>query len=282
MNVKFNTNSLGLNIQNKNNNKFKQQTFTGNSLKSSADVANEVMKESTLFAPFRKFYGKFTDGIARHFTSKIVNSKPIIGLASKFRGTNDLFKHCMAIESLLTSGLYMQRTLTNDKMDKDRKKTLAVNQGLTFVLSTLGAYTLDNYLKGWWSGLTEKFAGYQLNDSAFVANFHEHINKIKEANNKLIEAAKGTSDKPLLKELTSLEDFVKMHPVYASLGTEEAKALIAKIKGMPLLRQMIVFGFVYRYFVPVAVTKPANILCEKYLAHKKAKDAEKAEIKNKA
>ena len=44
---------------------------------------------------------------------------------------------------------------------------------------------------------------------------------------------------------------------------------------MSPLRTMIVFGFVYRYFVPVVVTKPANILCEKYLAHKKAKTENK-------
>lgn len=37
------------------------------------------------------------------------------------------------------------------------------------------------------------------------------------------------------------------------------------------LKSIIVFGFVYRYFVPVAVTKPANKLCEMYLKHKKEK-----------
>ena len=35
---------------------------------------------------------------------------------------------------------------------------------------------------------------------------------------------------------------------------------------------------VYRFIVPVAVTKPANILCDKYLAHKKAKAAEKNNV----
>ena len=52
---------------------------------------------------------------------------------------------------------------------------------------------------------------------------------------------------------------------------KEAKAFMGKIKGMGLLRSMTVFALVYRYIVPVAVTKPANIFCEKYLAHKKAK-----------
>lgn len=84
-----------------------------------------------------------------------------------------------------------------------------------------------------------------------------------------MDAAKGTSEKPLLKKTAKLEDFVKTHPAYKALGEGEAKSLINKIKGMGVLRTMIVFGFVYRYFVPVVVTKPANWLCEKYLANKK-------------
>lgn len=271
MNVTFNTNSFAKNTQNYNHNKLKQQSFTGNPLQSGADVANEMMKDSNLFAPFLKMYDKFTDGIAKHFTSKIVNSKPIMGLASKFKNSDNLFQHCLTIGSVITSGLYMQKTLTNDKLDKDRKKTLAVNQGLTFAVSTFGAYGLDKYVKGWWSKLTERFAGHLLNDNKFVENFHKHNDAIKEANKKLLDAAKGTSEKPLLKKTAKLEDFVKTHPAYKALGEGEAKSLINKIKGMGVLRTMIVFGFVYRYFVPVVVTKPANWLCEKYLANKKAK-----------
>lgn len=271
MNLTLNTNSPVRNAQNYNQNRLKQQTFTGNPLQNGADVANEMMKDSNLFAPFLKMYDKFTDGIAKHFTSKIVNSKPIVGLASKFKDSDNLFQHCLTIGSVITSGLYMQKTLTNDKLDKDRKKTLAVNQGLTFVVSTFGAYGLDKYVKGWWSKLTEKFAGHLLNDNKFVENFYKHNDAIKEANKKLADAAKGTSEKPLLKKTAKLEDYVKMHPGYKALSEADAKSLISKIKGMGVLRTMIVFGFVYRYFVPVVVTKPSNWLCEKYLANKKAK-----------
>jgi hypothetical protein len=52
------------------------------------------------------------------------------------------------------------------------------------------------------------------------------------------------------------------------LSTKEADILLKKVKGMSPLRTMIVFGFVYRYFVPVAVTKPANKLCDIYLQKK--------------
>lgn len=275
MNVQFNTNTLNTNVRNYNQNKLKQTSFTANPVQTGADVATEMMKDSNLFAPFLKAYDKFTDGIAKHVTSRFVNSKPIIGLASKFKDSNNLFQHCLTVGSVITSGLYMEKTLTNDKLDKDRKKTLAVNQGLTFIVSTIGAYSLDKYVKGWWSKLTEKFAGHLLNDNKFVENFHDYNNKIKESNKQLLEAAKGKSEKPLLKKTMALEDYVKSHPTYKALNEADGKALISKIKGMGVLRTMIVFGFVYRYFVPVVVTKPANILCEKYLAHKKAKTENK-------
>lgn len=277
MNVQFNTNLLNTNAQkyNKNQNNLKQTTFTANPIQNGADVATEMMKDSNLFAPLLKAYDKFTDGIAKHVTSKFINSKPIIGLASKFRNSDNLFQHCLTVGSVITSGLYMEKTLTNDKLDKDRKKTLAVNQGLTFLVSTIGAYSLDKYVKGWWSKLTEKFAGHLLNDNKFVENFHDYNNKIKISNEQLLEAAKGKSEKPLLKKTMKLEDYVKIHPTYTALNEADGKALISKIKGMGVLRTMIVFGFVYRYFVPVVVTKPANILCEKYLAHKRAKTENK-------
>ncbi|MBQ1612129.1 MAG: hypothetical protein II085_01510, partial [Alphaproteobacteria bacterium] len=46
-------------------------------------------------------------------------------------------------------------------------------------------------------------------------------------------------------------------------------------KGFGALRPILVFGFIYRFLVPLAVVKPTNYLCEKYLANKKAKEAAK-------
>ncbi len=277
MNVTLNTASLNKNnINNKNNTKqFKQQSFTSNPILKSPDIAAEVMKESSLFDPLLKVYDSFTDGIAKHFTSKVVNSKPIIGLASMLKNSDNLFQHCLTIGSAITSGLYMQKTLTNDKLDKDRKKTLALNQGLTLAVSTAGAYGLDKYIKNWWGKLTERFTANLLGDNHFVDNFHECNKAIAEENNKLIATAKDSKKTPLLKEAKKLEEFVKEHNNYKALNEKEAKELIGKIKGMSVLRTMIVFGFVYRFFVPVVVTKPSNILCEKYLAYKKAKDEQK-------
>ena len=131
-------------------------------------------------------------------------------------------------------------------------------------------------MKNWWENVTARYAGYQLGDEKFAENFKNSNIKIAEENKAIKAAAKKKGVKPELKSLLKVEKEVKKHDYYKSLEAiggdmKEAKAFMGKIKGMGMLRSMIVFALVYRYIVPVAVTKPANILCEKYLAHKKAK-----------
>ena len=72
-------------------------------------------------------------------------------------------------------------------MEKDRKQTLAVNQGLTLIVSTIGAYALDGYMKNWWDNVTARFAGHLLDDKDFYNNFIKQKNAVKEANKKLLK-----------------------------------------------------------------------------------------------
>jgi hypothetical protein len=281
MNVTLNTNTFNNNRYYNQKNNAAKQNFTANPSARAVDAAEEVLKkaaseESSLFKPFLDFYDKCTDKIAEKFTSKVIDSKPTFWIADKLKNSDNLFQHCLTTGSIITSGLYMQKTLTNDKLDKDRKRTLAVNQGLTFVVSTIGAYTLDKSLKNWWENVTAKYAGFQLGDEKFAENFKNANIKIAEENKAIKAAAKKKGIKPELKSLLKVEKEVRKHDYYKSLEAiggdmKEAKAFMGKIKGMGMLRSMIVFALVYRYIVPVAVTKPANIFCEKYLAHKKAK-----------
>ncbi len=246
-----------------NNNNYRQQRPA---FKGAEQVAKSATESSKLFAPLEKAYDGFTDKIAEHVTSRFVNFGPLNTLADKLKNTDNLFQHCMTVGSVITSGLYMQRTLANKDLDKDRKNTLAVNQGLTLVVSTAGAYALDKYIKGWWDNVTAKFAGHLLNDKDFYTKFKQEKDAVIQENKKL----KGT--KAELKSMPKVDKLVKKHSYYNSLGAKDADILLKKVKGMSPLRTMIVFGFVYRYFVPVAVTKPANKLCDMYLQKKKAKE----------
>ncbi len=323
MNVTLNSfNSYNqYNNQNRQCCKPKPQNFTANPVQNAGDVAeqiaNQAIKEkSGFFKPLSDFYDRCTDGIAKHFTAKIVDSKPMNAIADKLKNSDNLFQHCLTLGSLITSGLYMEKTLTNDKLDKDRKQTLAVNQGLTFLVSTAGAYSLDKYLKNWWENTTSKYIGTQINNEDFAKNFKGINQGIDEINKKL----KQNPDGDVNKIADEVKEALKMpkkgekgyagytefleHAVKGAIEdaddvvksveklklnkytdklvkngiirqTQLTSELNGKIKGMGLLRTMLVFGFVYRYFVPVVVTKPANWLCEKYLSHKQAKNEAK-------
>lgn len=267
-------------ISNKNNSygAYRQNNIA---FKASAKIPEQILseaatKESSLFAPFNKKYEQFTDWLADKATSHIVNWKPLNSLADKLKNTDNLFQYCLTLGSVITSGLYMQRTLSNKEMDKDRRQTLAVNQGLTLIVSTIGAYALDGYMKNWWDNVTARFAGHLLDDKDFHDNFIKQKKAIQEANAKLLaEAKEGV--KPELKSLPKVDKLVQKHHNYLSKLPAEQDVLLRKVKGMGPLRSMIVFGFVYRFFVPVAVTKPANKLCEMYLANKKAKKAQESQ-----
>ena len=239
-----------LNNQYSNNYKRYGNTFRGKE-NLAQEVYNAGTKDSGFFKPFTKKYDAFTNWLAQKFTKKYVESAPIEYLADKFKNSKNLFQHTMTVGSVITSGLYMQRTYTNDKLEKDRRNTLVVNQGLTLAVSTAGAYLLDKYLNGWWDSVTAKFAGHLLGDK----DFHKNYLNEKEA---------------LKKQDKGLTDFIKANNNYKNLATKAEKdILMKKVKGMGPMKTMIVFGFVYRYFVPVVVTKPANKLCDMYLEHKK-------------
>lgn len=285
MNITINSNTYANNRlynQKQNINSY-NPNFKANTASTVSDAAEQILEkasksESSLFKPFTDAYEKMTDSIADKFTSKFVDSKPLDWLADKLKNSKNLFQHCLTVGSVITSGLYMQRTLTNKELDKDRKNTLAVNQGLTFAVSTVGAYALDKYVKGWWDNVTARFAGHLLGDNKFYSDYLANKAAVIKENKELLAASKASNIKPELKEMPSVIKLIENNSFYKSLlsnSGDDAKTLMTKVKGMSPLRTMIVFGFVYRYFVPVVVTKPANILCEKYLAHKKAKTENK-------
>lgn len=100
------------------------------------------------------------------------------------------------------------------------------------------------------------------------ADMKAKINKAVQAEDyvrKLIE--------PKIDINTYLDKYGSEHVV----DKETLKKLKIRSKGFGALRSILVFGFVYRFLVPLVVVKPTNWLCDKYLEHKKAKQAEKSQ-----
>lgn len=297
MNVTLNTYTPQQRYNNRNTfNNRKYSTNSSTTFTGAADkVAESVVKKSKFFSgivnKFETAYDNVGDWFGKRVIPKVFDNELTDKFTNKVKESDMLFNHFLAVGSAITSGMYMYKTLTNDKMDKDRKQTLAVNQFLTFILSTAGAYLIDASLSDWWQKMTVRFASVQCKDEKFtlLKEFNEEVAKakaenveIKKSNDALKAAAKQEGRKLQKGELldykkVKADKFLKKRlGNYLGVPKDVAK-LTKKISGMGKLKTMLVFGLVYRYLVPVAVTKPANILCEKYLAHKKEKEAQKAQ-----
>ena len=82
--------------------------------------------------------------------------KPVQRLVDYLKEKN-YQQHLAAFVSAVLSSFYMIDTARSKKIEKDQKMPLIVNQAAVFALSTIGAYTLDNYLDKHIANFTEKF-----------------------------------------------------------------------------------------------------------------------------
>lgn len=213
-----------------------------------------------------KYYDKFTDFVANHFTAPILNWKWLQKASDKYKDSDFLFNHMSTVTSAVISSVYMQRTLTNNNLEEDKKKVLAVNQGLTFLISTIASYALDDKLENWWQRVTAKFIGVKSDDKEFANNFNKAQAEVAQ---KIKNLKKNKASKAELKEVKPLKalDYAKEVKLYMPENMETL------VKGMGLLKKMTVIGSIFRLAVPVLVTPLASILSEKYLEHKRAKKA---------
>ncbi len=273
MNVTFQTSNFSSQYANQYSNRNNYKLKTGISYNKPAFTGEiPIPKKSKLLAPFHKGMDKFTTWLSDNYTSKLYTSKLAQFLAKKTDKLNSVVDHMQVMGSIIISGMYMTQTLKNKQLDEDRRRTLAINQGLTFVLSTIGSYTIDNMLDTKWEKLTAKYAQKQTGDNNFIEKLAQH-NKEKlakfnadKATGKLAEDAKFKA--------TSVLDFVA--------NTTQDKGLESRLRGMGVLKKLVVFGTVYRFLAPVAVTPFATMIGNKLVHSKnKSKQADNNQQNNK-
>lgn len=196
-------------------------------------AAKPPKKPSKLAEFFAKFYGKYiinSDGV-RKFSEWMHKKSP----------NSDVTQHLQTLGSVITSSVYIKKTLDNESLDKDRRRTLAWNQGLVLGVSTLGAYTLSNVM-----GDMNKYLEYE-----YVAKQEE----------KLAKMAKATAD-----------DIAK---------SKEARELFTKrLKGFRTLLPILTFTLIYRYISPVAITPIANLISDKLSGNNASKNVKQNEAKD--
>lgn len=253
-----------------------QPKFTG-----VASVATEAA--TTAAQKSEGWYGKFTEWLAKNYYAKFYNSKvaKYIVEHTKSPKWNNMTTHMSALGSTLISGMYAVRTLENDKLDAEKRKTLAINDVLTWAVSTAGAYFLDAKLGKACDKATTRYAANYLldNESAMrkdlfgewnakdlksmMKDWYKHIKPECEEGQKLIKELGEQSYK-------SIRDF--------NLDILKDKKLTTHIDGIGVLKSLFVFGMVYRYIVPVLVMKPANYIGH-YIHEQNAKKAQASETK---
>ncbi len=189
---------------------------------------NHPTEQQPISPNFGGVYGNITDGIAKNYYGKAMQSGFVKWLGKKTENMN-MINLCSTVNSFIISTMYVIRTLQNKDMNDDRKTTLAINDGLTFCASTALAYGVDNSLAKKWSNVTERYAATrldmtkeQLAEKIAAANenlLYEGIrtSAIKEANAVLPAEAQI----PLKKEIEAI-----IKAADESLTPEKAKSLL--------------------------------------------------------
>ncbi len=126
---------------------------------------NFTANPSRVFAGASRVYDKVTDKLADCY--KFTCDRPWLEKTSEFIGkrkwlANKLPTHLIVGSCAITSTTYMVRTLNCDKIEEDRRKILAINQGLVAATSIAGNYALDSVLDNKWQTLTDKFKEAQI------------------------------------------------------------------------------------------------------------------------
>lgn len=131
-----------------------------------------------------KFFGE-------QYAIKILDKKWVRDLAenlSKLGG--NMTEHMATVGSLITSGVYVTRTLTNKNLDNSKKKTLAINQALCFVVPTICAYTVNSALGDYNKELEYLYGDIQNKKAALGQTAIKDASKMRELTGRRLKGFK--------------------------------------------------------------------------------------------
>lgn len=114
-------------------------------VQSSYDIAAGKVFAKSNTPSFKGAGSMVTEGIAKG-VGKIADTNAAKRFINWFAEKKNWFPHLIAGESLWLSGFYMQQTAKSKKIEKDQKLPMILNQGITALLCTIGAYKLDGVI----------------------------------------------------------------------------------------------------------------------------------------
>lgn len=128
-------------------------------IKNSTNIKNANSNIS--FQKGEKEAGWLTKILAKTYGKYMLNNKAGRSISQKLNewDKNDASRHFQVVGSAVTSSAYMAATLKNKDIEKKNGRTLAINQGLGFVIPTIAAYTVDSLLRNFNKTLEYYYSG---------------------------------------------------------------------------------------------------------------------------
>lgn len=241
---------MQITAQSQNYNKYQNRAYTSNfrQLTPSKTIQqpnftsamNLVTSAANTTAKSTGWYDTFTNWIAKNYYAKFYGSKTAKLIVDHTNSPkwNNMTTHMSALGSTLISGMYAIRTLQNDKLDPEKRKTLAINDGLTWGISTVCAYFLDSKLGNLCDKATTRFAANYMLDNPeakrtdilgewhpkdlqqMMQDWYKHVDHNSEEATKLIA-------KPLLKDMvdTLKADSEETKEIIKLVGEDNFKKL---------------------------------------------------------
>ena len=229
------------------------KSFSGfTKIKSSYDSAKDNLSKNNKANPSFKGVGNMvTEGLAKGI-GKVADTNYVRRFVNWLAEKKNWFPHLIAGESLWLSGWYMQRTARSKGIEKDQKLPMILNQGITALLCTIGAYMLDGVIKNKLEKYKETYKSMNPDIVEMSKKYENLLNKY--ANNP-----------EQLKIITEGEKYKTLRSSYKSLNN--------KMTGIKLLGPIVIFTTIYRFVGPVVVTPFANWISEKIEPHNKKQAA---------
>ena len=214
-----------------------QKQTTNNTINPTLEKNKETSKDEKLsFKGKNSLTSKFSDWLGKSIGE--IYGKPLIEneffykLSSTFADLpGNVTQHMSTLGSLITSGTYVNRTLQKKDIEPDRRRTLAVNQALCFLIPTIAAYTVNIALNNWIKNNEYRYVG--------------------------------------LKERKI--DIAKLEKQDAKKIAKEIETLSKKTKGIRTLASIAIFTMIYRFATPILMTPIANKIGDKWNEKRRAK-----------
>ena len=112
----------------------------------------------------------------------MLNQKWLHSVSHKLAGaSNKMTQHMATTGSLLTSSVYFYQTVTNKKLDADKRNTLGINQVGCFIVPTACAYGVDHLLKDFNKKMEYRYSGLMRQKMASGALSQQECEKLSKS-----------------------------------------------------------------------------------------------------